>query len=203
MEKINKIRKILIVLCIILIIILISYVLVINLTRKEESSSTKEPHNSSESIKYEKHTSYDNLFIIETPKTWQEIENKNSLNEKAILELYNETENAYLVIVVNAKKDLNENFESYKKDVFGQKETYYKTKITKYCDVVIDNYNARYGEIYYTNSDNINTYIRAYAFETNNYYGQLILWTLASNEQIVQEEFNKISESLIEKKVDE
>lgn len=204
MEKINKIRKVLIVLCIFLIIILLGYILIINFTRKDESNPQKESNeSSSKSEKYEEHISYDNMFMIKTPKVWQKVENKNSLNEKAIIELYNEEKNAYLVVVVNAKKDLNENFASYKKDVFGQKETYYKTKITKYHDVVIDNYNAQYGEIYYTNSDNINTYIRAYAFETENYYGQLILWTLASNEEIVQEEFNKISESLVEKKVDE
>lgn len=196
MDKINKIKKVLVVLCILLIFVLIGFILVINFTRKAETDNSTGTNKEN----YVEHTSYDFELTINTPKSWQAVEVKNSLNENAILELHNEEKNAYLVIVVNKKEDINDDFTKYKTDVFTQKETYYKTTITAYYDVVIDGYNAQYGELYYTNADNINTYIRAYAFETNTYYGQLVIWTLKSNENEVQEEFNKISESLVEKK---
>ncbi|MBQ7104617.1 MAG: hypothetical protein IJN90_02040 [Bacilli bacterium] len=196
MEKnsITKIKKILIVICVLLIISLVSYVLIANKvkepTREEIIENTD---------KYITHTSYDDKFTIETPNTWKIVVDKNSLNKNAILELQNEEENAYLVVVINSKLDLNEDFNTYKTKVFKQKETFYKTTITSYTDVVINERQAQYGVIYYTNSNNINTYIRSYAFETENYYGQLVIWTLASNEENVQKEFDNIVKTLKEK----
>ena len=193
-SKIAKIKKILIVICILLIISLIAYVLIVNKVKEPTPEEIIENTN-----EYTKHTSYDDKITIETPNTWKSVLEKNSLNENAIIELQNEEENAYLVVVINNKLDLNENFTTYQTKVFKQKETFYKTKITSYTDVVISERPARYGVIYYTNANNINTYIRSYAFETDNYYGQIVIWTLASNEEKVQKEFDNITKTLKEK----
>lgn len=193
-SKIAKIKKILIVICILLIISLIAYVLIVNKVKEPTPEEIIENTN-----EYIKHTSYDDKITIETPNTWKSVLEKNSLNENAIIELQNEEENAYLVVVINNKLDLNENFTTYQTKVFKQKETFYKTKITSYTDVVISERPARYGVIYYTNANNINTYIRSYAFETDNYYGQIVIWTLASNEEKVQKEFDNITKTLKEK----
>lgn len=191
-ENISKLKGILMCVCLLLVVALIIYLFVIERNNKLDTGNKEDKE-----IKYEKHTSYDGLFSIEAPETWKEVEIKKSLNEKAVLELENEDENAYLVVVVNNKKDLNETFAQFKTNVFKQKEAVYKKKISKYVDVVIDGKPAQYGVVYYT-KDNVNTYIRAYAFETENYYGQIVIWTLASNEDKVQDEFDEIVSSFKE-----
>ena len=191
-ENISKLKAFLMGICLLLVVALIVFLFVI-----ERNNNPKTNNKDDKDVKYEKYTSYDGLFSIEVPNTWKEVETKNSLNEKAVLELEKEEDNAYLVVVVNNKKDLNETFAQFKTNVFKQKEAVYKKTISKYVDVVIDERTAQYGVIYYT-KDNVNTYIRAYAFETENYYGQLVIWTLASNEEKVQDEFDKIVSSFKE-----
>lgn len=192
-ENILKLKKLLIIFCLLLVVTLIIFVFV----AKKDQQPTEEEVIENVS-KYDKHTSYDGLFTIETPNTWQEVVTKNSLNANAILELEKTEDNAYLVVVVNNKIDLNEDFATFKTNVFKQKEAVYKTTISSYTDTTINNYSAQYATIYYTNSNNINTYIRAYAFETENYYGQIVIWTLASNEESVQKEFDNITTSFKE-----
>jgi len=193
-NKLNKVKKILLCLCGLLIITLIMF-LIINNTNND-SKNLKQENKKEEKINT--HISYDNLFSINTNESWKQIENKNSLNENAVIEIYNKEKNAYLVVVVNKKEDLNEDFNAYKTKVFKQKESFYKTEIQAYHDVKIDNYNCQYGEIYYTNSDNINTYIRSYAIETKNYYGQIVVWTIKSNQNELKKEFDKVVESFKE-----
>ena len=191
-ENISKLKALLMGVCLLLVVALIIFLFVVERNNKPTTNN-----NEDKNVKYEKHTSYDGLFSIEAPNTWKEVETKNSLNENAILELEKEDENAYLVVVINNKKDLNETFAQFKTNVFKQKESVYKKNISKYVDVVIAERPAQYGVIYYT-KDNVNTYIRAYAFETENYYGQIVIWTLASNEEKVQDEFDKIVSSIKE-----
>lgn len=191
-ENISKLKALLMGVCLLLVVALIIFLFVVERNNKPTMNN-----NEDKNVKYEKHTSYDGLFSIEAPNTWKEVETKNSLNENAILELEKEDENAYLVVVINNKKDLNETFAQFKTNVFKQKESVYKKNISKYVDVVIAERPAQYGVIYYT-KDNVNTYIRAYAFETENYYGQIVIWTLASNEEKVQDEFDKIVSSIKE-----
>lgn len=192
-ENILKLKKLLIALCLLLVVALIIFIFTVD--RKEDEPTEEEVIENVS--KYDKHLSYDGLFSIETPNTWEEVETKNSLNENAIIELEKVEDNAYLVVVVNNKLDLNETFDVFKANVFKQKEAVYKKTISKYVDVVIDGKPAQYGVIYYT-KNNVNTYIRAYAFETENYYGQIVIWTLASNEESVQKEFDNITASLKE-----
>lgn len=188
-----KLRTILVAICVFLMFGLTAYVLITNNMKEPDEKEIVENIK-----KYEKHKSYDEVFQIETPSTWKEVETKYSLNKNAVLELFNENKTSYLVVVVNKKIDLTDNFTTYKAKVFKQKETHYKTKISSYHDTIIDARPAQYGIIYYTNPDNINTYIRAYAFETNNYFGQIVIWTLASNEETISKEFDNITSTLKE-----
>lgn len=188
-----KLRTVLVGICVFLMLGLTAYVLITN--HMKEPTDEEIVDNVKE---YQKHKSYDEIFTIETPNTWQKVETKYSLNKNAILELYNEKKTSYLVVVVNKKADLTDNFTTYKAKIFKQKESHYKTKISSYHDAIIDSRPAQYGVIYYTNQDNINTYIRSYAFETNNYFGQIVIWTLASNEETISKEFDNITTSLKE-----
>ena len=162
------------------------------IVKKEEAPNTTTNNN------YLVHNSYDKKFNISAPATYKEIDSKHELNKKAIIELNNEDESAYVLVIVTAKEDSDLNFNEYKKEVFKQREEFFDTKISRYKKVTIDGHEAEYAEIYYTNPSSINLYVRSYAIETDNYFGQMVLWTLASNEKSIQDEFDKIASSFIE-----
>lgn len=162
---------------------------------KEEEETT---NNKNTTNNYIVHKSYDEKFNISAPTTYKEIDDKQDLNKKAIIELNDEDKSSYVLVIVTPKENYNSGFSEYKKDVFKQREDFFDTKITRYNKVTIDEHEAEYGEIYYTNPSNINLYIRSYALETDNYFGQMVLWTLAANEKSVQNEFDKIASSFIE-----
>ena len=147
------------------------------IVKKEEAPNTTTNNN------YLVHNSYEEL---------DEIVNK------LMIELNNEDESAYVLVIVTAKEDSDLNFNEYKKEVFKQREEFFDTKISRYKKVTIDGHEAEYAEIYYTNPSSINLYVRSYAIETDNYFGQMVLWTLASNEKSIQDEFDKIASSFIE-----
>lgn len=194
MSNIDKIKRGLIIVCIVLLVGLVGFIVIRNtanmiIRNQQEKDYDKIVENTKQ---YKNHTSYDGVFSIKTPNTWSEVKNKNSLNANAVIELKNEIRNAYLVAVVTNKLDVTDTFEIFKSDVFTQKQTHYGITISEYKDVVIDGKNAQYIEFYNTNEDSINTYIRSYAIETKNYYVQIMIWTLKSNETLVQEEFKNI-----------
>ena len=175
-------------LVVVILIVLVGLIFLVKLSSVEE-----EPRKSKkEDINYIDFTSYDKKFTIRTSKDWNLLENRKSLNKDANLELYNDNLNAYFLLVVNSKIDYKNNFNTYKKEVFKQKEEQYKIKIKEYKHTVINNYNWDYIEFNYINENNINTYIRAYAIETRNYYGQILLWTIASNKEKADTEFDNI-----------
>ena len=200
MSNINKIKRGLIIVCIVLLIGLVAFILIRNATNMIIRNQQEKDYDKIVENKklYKSHTSYDGIFSIKAPSTWSEIKEKKSLNANAVIELKNEIRNAYLVAVVTNKLDVTDTFEIFKSDVFTQKQTHYGITISEYKDVVIGGKNAQYIEFYNTNEDSINTYIRSYAIETENYYVQIMIWTLKSNENLVQPEFNNIMESFKE-----
>lgn len=187
----NNIKNQLIVIVLIIIAVLLVFVSykLSNPEKKKEKVEEKPVEKIDNKIKY---SSYDGRFQIETSKDWVEVETKKSLNKDANMELYNDKYNAYFLLVVNNKVDYKNNFTTYKNEVFQQKVLEYKTKITKYNKVIIDGYNGEYIDIDYINNKGIKTYIRSYAIETKNYYGQIMLWTLSSNKDLIQSEFDDL-----------
>ncbi len=165
---------------------------------KQNGSDENGEETPEEEINYSSHESYDKKFMMSAPDSWKEVTDKKSLNENANIELNDEDKSAYVVVVITDKKNTTDDFEDYKKRVFQQKEQYYKTKVTSYEKTQIAGHDAEYAKIYYTDPNQINIYIRAYAVETDNYFGQIVIWTLASNEKEVQEEFDKIAGSFRE-----
>lgn len=194
MDK-NKLKYILIWLCVALVIVLSIFIL----TKVTEDKKEQEEEKETTEIKYKTNTSYDEKFTIDAPDTYVQVEEKNSLNKKGIIELNDPDKSSYILLVTTSKVNLNKDFNTFKTESFAQKESFYKTKITNYEKVTIDNHDAEYGEIYYTNSTGINIYIRVYVVESDNYFSQLVMWTVADNEKVVAEEYDKIASSLREK----
>ncbi len=177
-------------------IALIIFLIIFNIVKHNESKDELE-ENETEPITYEKHISYDGLFSIEAVKNYVEVE-KYSLNEKGIIELNDESKNAYILVVMTGKDSYNGDFASYKKAAFEQKEKLYETEINSTIKVSIDNHDAEYGEIYYTTPTEVKVYMRAYAIETDNYFGQIVMWTTANNKDKIKEEFDKSAASFQE-----
>lgn len=181
-------------LVIIILILLVGLILFIKLSGEEEETIRLKK----EEINYVDYTSYDKNFTIRTSKDWKTTKERKVLNKDANLELYNDKLNAYLLLVVNSKIDYKKNFNNYKKEVFKQKESFYKIKIKEYKNISVDNYKWEYIEFNYVNENKVNTYIRSYAIETKNYYGQILVWTIASNKENANSEFDNIINNIRE-----
>ena len=190
-NKINRIKNILVGVVFVFVLVLLGFV-VFETFKEEKDLGVKEKKEEKPAVFYNDHYSYDKLFTVKTTSAWNEVEEQKSLNKSADMELYNPDLNAYFLFVPNSKKDYKNNFNNYKNTVFSQKKSEYKVNITKYNDVLIDGRTSQYIEFNYTNDKNVNTYIRSYAVETENYYGQIMIWTLASNQEKVAEEFTNL-----------
>ncbi|MBR4262478.1 MAG: hypothetical protein IKQ35_03860 [Bacilli bacterium] len=177
---------------IILLIVILALVVGLILLLKNSKIEEKPTKTKKEEINYIDYTSYDKNFSIRTSKDWKLVDNRKLLNKDANLELYNEKLNAYFLLVVNNKIDYKKNFNNYKAEVFKQKIEQYNIKIKEFKKVNVNNYNWEYIEFNYTNENAINTYIRSYAIETKNYYGQILVWTIASNQNEATNEFDNI-----------
>ena len=197
MDK-NKLKVILMWLCVVLFIALSIFIL----TKVTENAKKDNEEENIEEVeeKYRNHISYDNKFSIDAPVQYKEISEKHSLNAKGVIELNNEEKAAYVLVVPTSKVNLKKNFKTFRNESFKQKETFYKTKITNYEKLTIDDHDAEYGEIYYTSETGVNTYIRAYVVETDNYFVQMVLWTVADNESLVQDDFDLIASTFRELK---
>ena len=197
MKKEKVIKYILLGISAILVIAII-VAMIINSNNRQVKENEEDTAKTETTNNYLVHKSYDGKFNISAPATYKEIDDKLSLNKKAIIELNDEDQSSYVLVIVTPKENSDSGFNEYKKDVFKQRELFFDTEISRYESTTIDNHEAEYAEIYYTNPSNINLYIRSYALETDNYFGQIVLWTLAANEKNIQEEFNKIASSFIE-----
>lgn len=190
-NKINKVKNILVGVVFVFVIVLLGFV-AFETFKEEKDLGVKDKKKDEPTIVYKDHYSYDKLFTVKTTEDWTEVEDQKSLNKSADMELYNSNLNAYFLFVPNSKKDYKNSFNNYKNVVFNQKKSEYKANITKYNDVLIDGKTSQYIEFNYVNEKNVNTYIRSYAIETENYYGQIMIWTLASNQEEASEEFTDL-----------
>lgn len=141
--------------------------------------------------------SYDEKFEVTAPDDWTNTLERGELNEAADLEIYNKTDHKYFVALMESKEDITWNFEEYKKFVIEQNEKVYDTTFEEINETTINGKKANYIE-FKTTEGNTNIYMRIYLIETDNYYGQLFIWTVYSKRNDLNQEFNKIVESFKE-----
>lgn len=92
---------------------------------------------------------------------------------------------------MEAKEDLTWTFDEYKNEIFKQNQELYETTFTDIKEIKLNTNNASYVE-FKTVRNNTNIYMRIYAIETTNYYGQLLIWTTYSQKDELNNEFNQM-----------
>lgn len=138
--------------------------------------------------------SYDDKFQITVPSDWKKASTKGELNSAADFELYNKVAEKYFLALMESKEDIAYSFEQYKTAILAQNEKVYSTTFDEVKDIKIDEHDCNYVE-FKTQQLGTNIYMRIYVIETDNYYGQLFIWTTYSQKDKLDEEFDKIISS--------
>lgn len=143
--------------------------------------------------------SYDNKFQVTVPGTWTTAKNKGDLNSAASIEVQDSEKQKYMIAITEAKADLAMDFQKYQETIFSQNAKNYDTEFKDIKDININGKACKYVE-FKTTQETANIYMRIYAIETNNYYSQILIWTIYSQKDDVQKEFDNIISSFKEVK---
>lgn len=118
------------------------------------------------------------------------------LNDSADIELYNDSNSTYLIVLGDSKLDYTLPYADFKEGRVASIEEIY--------DVTLGDFNKidyAYGNMEYTDfslvEDGLALSMRYYLFETDNYYGQILVWTVNSNKAYL-DEVDRMATSLAE-----
>lgn len=169
-EKINKINYGNIIFFIVMVIVFILYFTSGNETKQNDVIFK----------------SYNEKFLIKLPYGWIKAKEQ-QLNEEADIEVFNKKKDFYLILLMENKEDLDYTYKTYVEatiedikesyDVSIDKTNIYKNKEdedrTFYC---FDFYHEK-----------VKIYMCDYVVETKSYMGQLIVWTIYSQKEELDE----------------
>ena len=135
------------------------------------------------------YNSYDSNFTITATSGWS-IPTQGTLNDEADLELVDNNNNKYFVALMEAKEDFDWSYEEYATNMLESNAESYGITIDEIQTITIDEHECQYIE-FKTTTDNtsLNFYTQVYIVETDNYYGQLMTWTIYSQSDEYRDEF--------------
>jgi len=154
-------------------------------------------NNKSSEVKRLTYTSYDNNFIVEVNKGWTSVE-KGTLNDAADLELIDSENDKYFLVLMESKEDFTWTYEEYRDHMFDANAEIYQTTVENIQDIKVGEYNCNFIE-FDSNLEGIKFYMQIYIVETDNYYGQILTWTLNSKKDEYRNEFLELVKSFKEK----
>lgn len=154
-----------------------------------------ETDNNSNKITY---NSYNDLFSVEAGNGWQQVE-KGTLNSSADIELADLKNDKYFVALMENKEDFEWTYDEYIDNTIKSNASTYNFGDYEKKDIKIGDYDCKYIEFKSTGDNEVNTYIQIYYVETDNYYGQLLTWTLNSKKDEYREEFIQLVQTFKEK----
>lgn len=140
--------------------------------------------------------SYNEKFQITADSSWKKT-SKGELNDSADIEIADTRNQKYMIVLMESKEDLSWSYEEYSDFILAQNSTIYSVELDDVKTTKIDGYDVDYVE-FMTKPDGINIYMRIYVVETENYYGQILIWTKYSQRNDVKDEFDKIISSFKE-----
>lgn len=132
---------------------------------------------------------------IETPNTWKKYTGE-QMNKDSCVELLG-TENDKVLLIISEKKSLFNGFKSWFDIVYGTAKKSYDLDDSQIRRSDEGGLNTRFIEKELA-VDEENVYLQLYFMETNNYYNQVLMWTEASNKDLLGNEFRSIAYSLRE-----
>lgn len=143
--------------------------------------------------------SEDGVFQAEVPTGW-EVAKKGELNKNAQLELSNTRDDSYFMALMEKKSDFNMDLEAYSKLVIDANAKAYNVPTSpERVKTTVGQYNSYLAQ-FTTSYNSVNFHMWIYAIETDNYYGQLFVWTKDSSSTDMQDELTKIVNSFKENK---
>ncbi len=143
-------------------------------------------------------TSYNGIFEITVPNNWRLAEQRGMLNPAADIELINDENLYYLIILMENKNDLNISYSEYKNSSFKLIEETYNIKIdNSQIKELINNENNIFSYDFTTTLNEEEICMNIYILETKNYYGKCLVWSseINHNQDI---DLNNIIQSLKE-----
>ncbi len=144
------------------------------------------------------YNSYNNIFSVEVGKGWQQVE-KGTLNSSADIELADLKNDKYFVALMENKADFEWTYEEYMDNTIKSNASTYDLEDYEEKDIKIGEYDCKYIEFKSTSETDVNTFIQIYYVETENYYGQLLTWTLNSKKDEYKDEFISLVQTFGEK----
>ena len=153
----------------------------------------------SNEVKKQTYTSYNDKFTVDVNNDWSSVE-KGTLNESADIELADLNDEKYFLALMEEKEDFNWTYEEYRDHMFEVDAKIYGATVNDIQDIKIGEYNCNFIE-FNPNLDNsaLQFYMQIYIIETDNYYGQLLTWTLNSKKDEYRDEFFEIVKTFKEK----
>ena len=144
------------------------------------------------------YNSYNNIFSVEVGKEWQQVE-KGTLNSSADIELADLKNDKYFVALMENKADFEWTYDEYMDNTIKSNASTYDLEDYEEKDIKIGEYDCKYIEFKSTSETDVNTFIQIYYVETENYYGQLLTWTLNSKKDEYKDEFISLVQTFEEK----
>lgn len=146
------------------------------------------------------YTSYNDKFTVMVNSGWQEAE-RGTLNTSADIELADFKNEKFFVALMENKEDFNWTYDEYVNNTIEANSSVYPgINDAEKNDIKIGEYNCKYVELKVTTeSSGINTYMQIYYVETENYYGQLLAWTLYSQKDEYRDEFIELVKTFKQK----
>lgn len=144
-------------------------------------------------------SSYNDKFTVTASDKWKAVSNKGELNDSADIEISDAKNQKYMIALMESKEDISWSYDEYSEFILNQNSTIYDVTLDDIKTTKIGGYNANWVE-FKTQPSGINIYMRIYVVETENYYGQILIWTKYSSKDDVKEEFDKIVSSFKEVK---
>lgn len=143
--------------------------------------------------------SYNEKFEVTANSSWKKAATKGELNDSADIEISDAKNQKYMIALMESKEDLTWSYDEYSEFILKQNSTIYGVELKDIKTTKIDGHDVDYVE-FMTKPDGINIYMRIYVVETENYYGQILIWTKYSQRDDVKDEFDKIVSSFKEVK---
>ena len=135
-------------------------------------------------LKSETILSYDETFEMYLTKGWEQT-SKGKLNEDADIEIKNDSKDMYLIAIMDDIDGTSLTFQDYVDVIVYSMETGYKVTIPE----VKSKGNYRYFDFEY-NEGKEKIYMCIYIVKTDNYVGQITIWSSAENRDEVQKEID-------------
>jgi len=191
-----KSKKIAIIVCVVLVMLSVFG----GCSSKSSDNGEASPANATnKKIKVVTVKSENGLFSVTFPDAnWGKNSGEETMNEESDLEACNERKNSYCMALMENKSDFSCTYDEYADVIIENLETGYGVDIGDAKVVDLGNGKMWKSSTFEASVDSINIYMKAYIVETENYYGQLLIWSAKSGQEYIDDISDDIAKTFTE-----